>query len=129
MQALHRIISAGSVAALVTALASAVRAQNPPSPRDPRARAGDTLPLPPLIAMPREQQIQLAMSAAPPQVSEHATVYVLTSRGYIKAREGTNGFSCLVERQFMGTLEPLCYDAEGSATTLQARLYREELRA
>jgi len=87
----------------------------------------DTLPL--LAGMPREQQIRLAMSAAPAQVSEQATVYVLTPRGYIKVREGTNGFSCLVERQFLETLEPQCYDAEGSTSTLQARLYREELRA
>src|SRR5262245_59186272 len=56
-------------------------------------------------------------------------IMVLTPTGYVKARSGTNGFTCLVERQFVETLEPSCYDAEGSATTLQARLYREELRA
>ena len=32
-------------------------------------------------------------------------------------------------RAFLEALEPVCYDAEGSATTLPARLYREELRA
>lgn len=92
-------------------------------------QSGDPLSLPPLTAIPAEQQIQLALSAAPPEISQHATVYVLGSKGYVKARTGTNGFTCLVERQFPETVEPLCYDAEGSATTLQARLYREELRA
>jgi hypothetical protein len=76
-----------------------------------------------------EQQIELAMSAAPSHISQKATIYVLGPNGYVQDRIGTNGFSCLVERQYLGTLEPSCYDAEGSATTLRARLYREELRA
>jgi hypothetical protein len=82
-----------------------------------------------LTDMPAEQQIQLAMSAAPSEISRHATILVLQSAGYVVARSGTNGFTCLVERQYLETLEPSCYDAEGSATTLQARLYLEELRA
>src|SRR4029453_14326887 len=76
-----------------------------------------------------EQQIELAMSAAPSHISRRATIYVLGPNGYVQDRIGSNGFSCLVERQYLGTLEPSCYDAEGSATTLRARLYREELRA
>jgi hypothetical protein len=83
----------------------------------------------PLTAISPEQQIRLAMSAAPLQIAEHATIYVLGPDGYVKTRSGTNGFTCLVERQLIETLEPSCYDAEGSETTLQARLYREELRA
>jgi hypothetical protein len=75
-----------------------------------------------------EQQIELAMSAAPSHISQKATIYVLGPNGYVRDRIGTNGFSCLVERQYLGTLEPSCYDTEGSATTLRARLYREELR-
>ncbi len=78
--------------------------------------------------IPEEQQIKLAESAAPSEISKHATIYVLESKGYIKKRTGTNGFSCLVEHQFLETFEPICYDQEGSATTLQARLFREELR-
>jgi hypothetical protein len=82
-----------------------------------------------LPEMSTEQQIELAMSAAPSHISQKATIYVLGPNGYVQDRIGTNGFSCLVERQYLGTLEPSCYDAEGSATTLRARLYREELRA
>src|SRR5580700_4070215 len=44
-------------------------------------------------SMPRDQQITLAESAAPAEVSSKATVYVLGPKGYEKAREGTNGFS------------------------------------
>lgn len=83
-------------------------------------------------SMPREQQIVLAESAAPAEVSSKATVYVLGSKGYEKAREGTNGFSCLVGRHFVKptetTIEPQCFDAEGSRTLLLVYLHGEELR-
>ena len=49
---------------------------------------------------PRERQIALALSAAPTEVSSKAAVYVLGPKGYEKVREGTNGFSCLIERSF-----------------------------
>ena len=83
-------------------------------------------------SMPREQQIALAESAAPAEVSSKATVYVLGPRGYEKAREGTNGFSCFVGRHFVKptetTIEPQCFDAEGSRTLLPVYLHGEELR-
>ena len=82
---------------------------------------------------PREQQIELALSAAPTEVSSKAAVYILGSKGYEKIREGTNGFSCLIERSFAGTTQtssaPACFDAEGSRTIMLAYLHREELRA
>jgi hypothetical protein len=81
------------------------------------------------LRLPRERQIALAISTAPPQISEQATIYVLGSRGYVKVKDGTNGFSCLVEHQLLDTYEPVCYDPEGSATLLHARFLREELRA
>src|SRR4029453_6685506 len=89
-------------------------------------RPGRYAPLLPEISA--EQQIELAMSAAPLHISQKATIYVLGPNGYVQDRIGTNGFSFLVGGQYLGTLEPGCYDAEGSAATLRARLYREELR-
>ena len=71
----------------------------------------------------------MAESAAPPEISGKATVYLLERTGYVKVREGTNGFSCIVDRQSPLNLEPSCFDAEGSATTLLTRLYAEEQRA
>ena len=83
-------------------------------------------------SMPRPQQITLAESAAPAEVSSQATVYVLGSKGYEKVREGTNGFSCFVGRHFVKptetTIEPACFDAEGSRTLLFVYLHGEELR-
>ncbi len=84
-------------------------------------------------SVPRERQIQLALSAAPEAVSSKATVYILGPKGYEKVHEGTNGASCLVERSFKGTVQmtvaPQCYDAEGSRTLLLVILRKEELRA
>jgi len=81
----------------------------------------------------RERQIELALSAAPAEVSSKAAVYILGLKGYEKVREGTNGFSCLIERSFKGTTQtssaPACFDAEGSRTIMLAYLRREELRA
>jgi hypothetical protein len=88
-------------------------------------------------SMPRDQQIALAESAAPAEVSSKATVYVLGPKGYEKAREGTSGFSCFVGRHFVKpaettqpetTIEPQCFDAEGSRTLLLVYMHGEELR-
>ena len=81
------------------------------------------------FSLPREERIKLAESAAPPEISEKATIYLLERSGYVKVRDGTNGFTCIVERETPLTMEPECYDAEGSATTLLTRFYTEEQRA
>ena len=77
----------------------------------------------------QEDRIKLAKSAAPPEISDHATVYVLDKTGYVKVQDGTNGFSCFVDRQTPFNLEPTCFDVEGSASTLPTRFYAEEQRA
>jgi hypothetical protein len=78
---------------------------------------------------PRDMQVRIARLAAPKEVSEHANIYVLGERGLILAEKGDNGFSCLIERETRDTMEPECYDAEGSRTTLQVRIYEEQQRA
>jgi hypothetical protein len=83
-------------------------------------------------SVPRERQIALAESAAPAEVSSKATVYILGLKGDEKVREGTNGFSCFVGRHFVKptetTIEPTCFDVEGSRTLLLVYLHGEELR-
>src|SRR5260370_8674936 len=56
---------------------------------------------------PRDVQIQLARQAAPPEVGREATIYVLGPKGYEKAVEGKNGFSCIIDREFPDTMEQL----------------------
>ncbi len=77
----------------------------------------------------RDREIALARSAGPAAVGRGATIYVLGARGYERAVEGTNGFVCLVEHDWVETVEPVCYDAEGSTTLLPMILRRAELRA
>jgi hypothetical protein len=71
----------------------------------------------------------LALSAAPPAVAQRAAVYVFERGGFVKARDGDNGFTCLVERAGRASLFPICYDAEGSATILPVSLRSAELMA
>jgi hypothetical protein len=84
-------------------------------------------------SVPRDQQITIALSAGPAAVRDKATVYVLGPKGYEKAREGTNGVSCLVGRHFAKptetTIEPMCFDPEGSEIFVPVELYKEELRS
>jgi hypothetical protein len=84
-------------------------------------------------SVPRGRQIALAESAAPAEVSSKATVYILGPKGDEKVREGTNGFSCFVGRHFVKptetSVEPACFDAEGSRTILLVYLRQEELRS
>ena len=81
------------------------------------------------FSLSREEKIKLAESAAPAEISTRASVYILEHSGYIKVREGSNGFSCFVDRQTPWNSEPTCFDAEGSAATLPTRLFAEQERA
>ena len=72
--------------------------------------------------MDQAVEIQMALSAAPEYLRQRAGVYVLAREGFKKVRESENGFNCLVERQGVNGKAPVCYDREGSATTLEARL-------
>ncbi len=81
----------------------------------------------PRALLPREREIALARSAAPAAVSRDATVMVLTERGFEVAVQGTGGVTCVVNRSHPGSLEPHCFDAEGSATVLPMELRRTEL--
>ncbi|MBI4964537.1 MAG: hypothetical protein HY913_14765 [Desulfomonile tiedjei] len=49
--------------------------------------------------LPRDLEIQLALSALPPHLRDNATVYVLNpAKGFEVARKGTNGFHAFVAR-------------------------------
>jgi hypothetical protein len=83
--------------------------------------------LPPVLD--REREIALARSAAPPEISREATVLALVrGQGYEVAAEGTNGVTCLVSRTWPQSIEPHCFDREGSRTILPMQLRRAELR-
>jgi len=79
--------------------------------------------------LPRDLEIQLALSALPPHLRDNATVYVLNpDKGFEVARKGTNGFHAFVARTgddaFRGSwsltayrddiLYPISFDAAGA---------------
>jgi hypothetical protein len=77
---------------------------------------------------PSDEQVRLALSAAPPHLREAAGVLVLEAVGYEVERPSSNGFWCLLERWERAVAAPICYDRVGSASTLQAVRYLETRR-
>jgi len=92
---------------------------------------------PPLSAymLARAAEVALAKSAAPAGISDRATIIVFTQSGFEVARQGNNGFVCLVMRGFTGaptftpvqlraiaydpsTLAPICLDPQAARTVL-----------
>ena len=61
---------------------------------------GQSAKYPPLseYMMTPEGEMALARSAAPENVSAHATVKILTASGFKVAAQGDNGFVCIVMR-------------------------------
>lgn len=85
--------------------------------------------------MPRDAEIALARSAAPPAISDKAEIRVLTRNGYQIAATGTNGFVCMVERGWTAGFAdkvfwnsrirgPLCFNPAAVASVLPAHLER-----
>ncbi|MBX9856632.1 MAG: hypothetical protein K2Y26_13995 [Gemmatimonadaceae bacterium] len=85
------------------------------------------------VVLPREAEQELALSAAPAHLRAGAAVYVYGTRGFERVRTGSNGFSCLVNRDafFYGAsaFKPTCWDATGQDTYLPVMLKVGELLA
>ena len=94
--------------------------------------------------LPRDLEIQLALSALPPHLRENATVYVLNLRkGFEVARKGTNGFHALVARTgddaFRGSwplteyrddiLYPIAFDSAGAKEPMRVFFDAAEMQA
>ena len=83
--------------------------------------------------MPRDLEVDLALSALPTHLRPEAGVWILERGGYAEVRGSTNGFTCLVRRMgavpgpFFDSMIPICYDAEGTATLFPAVLDETKL--
>jgi hypothetical protein len=80
------------------------------------------------VRFSRDEEIRLARSAAPATVSDSATVLVLEGGRFVVGAAGTNGVTCLVNRSQPLSVEPHCYDREGSETILRMEIARTEFR-
>jgi hypothetical protein len=79
--------------------------------------------------LPDSEEIALAMSAAPPVISGHATIYTVRNGQAVVLRQGTNGAACMVARDLHpGSSYPICFDAEGARTRLWRELMELRLR-
>jgi hypothetical protein len=94
-------------------------------------------------AMPRDAELALARTAALPTITDHATLKILTQKGFEVAHEGSNGFTCVVMRgwsaptytpnQFLdftydATIRaPICFDPIASRTVLPYYELRSKL--
>ena len=94
--------------------------------------------------LPRDLEIQLALSALPRHLRDNATVYVLNpDKGFEVARKGTNGFHALVARigddTFRGCwplteyrddiLYPISFDSAGAKAQMRVFFDAAEMRA
>lgn len=101
------------------------------APSKPEQRAQATASR--LEPLPRDLELQLALSALPPHLRDQATVYVLDpAKGFEVARRGTNGFHAFVARtgddSFRGTwpltyrddiIYPISFDDAGSKANMR----------
>ena len=74
-----------------------------------------------------DREVALALSAAPPAISSEATVFVWTADGFETAVEGSSDTTCYVARSWPDSLEPHCFDGEGSRTILPIHMRQMEL--
>jgi hypothetical protein len=94
--------------------------------------------------LPRDLEIQLALSALQPHLKDNATVYVLNpDKGFEVARKGTNGFHAFVARTgddtFRGSwplteykddiLYPISFDSAGARAQMRVFFDAAEMQA
>lgn len=94
--------------------------------------------------LPRDLEVQLALSALPPHLRDGATVYILNpAKGFEVAHKGTNGFHALVARTgddtFRGEwpfseyrddiLYPVSFDQAGAEANMKVFFDAAELQA
>ena len=128
-RSLRPLAAAAALAATATGRATAQSGQGPYASMAPVAQ---------YLIPDRAAEVALARSAAPDSISRHATVLVLGRHGYETAREGTNGFVCVVERGWMAPFDawqywnpkirgPICYNPPGARSVLPITIERTRL--
>jgi hypothetical protein len=128
---IQREIRIGVFVLLAALLSIAMQAQNPKYP-----------PLSEYMMSP-DAEVALAKSAAPDGVSDHATILVLTSSGYVVSTKGDNGFVCMVMRGWSAPTytpapdrnlvydpqlrAPICFNPIAAQTVLPYQEFRTKL--
>jgi hypothetical protein len=129
----------GTLARLACSLAVISAATAWVTPGTGGSAAATMAPIGPYLIANRDQEIELARSAAPASVAAHASVMVLDRHGYVTAVKGTNGFVCLVVRSWDNEFDsksgvfwnpkfhaPFCLNASGAQFELSIYLLRTQ---
>lgn len=82
---------------------------------------------------PEAVEVGLALAGGPEHLRAGATVYVYGAKGFTQARAGSNGFTCLLNRDgFLygsSAFKPTCWDPEGATSYVPVMLRVGELLA
>jgi len=95
-------------------------------------------PLEQYLMPDRNEEINLARSAAPDSISRDAEVLVLSRHGYETAMQGKNGFVCVVQRSWTAGIDdpdfwnpklraPICFNAPAARSYLPRTIKKTEL--
>ncbi len=99
------------------------------SPRPVPPGIDPDAPLPELTLPSQEEELELAVRAAPAAVSSEATIWVSGRDGYVVAREGSTGWGCLIQYSMSGTARfPRCDDPDRVRTLFPTFFLLEEMR-
>jgi hypothetical protein len=120
------------------ALVIAIGANTPASSQALRHTYPRMAPLSQYLSADTKAEIALARSAAPAAIANKATVLVLRRSGYQTVVQGTNGFTCLVERAWMSPFDspefwnpkmrgPICYNPPAVRSILPYTINRTTL--
>ena len=78
------------------------------------------------VTFPEAVEIELAVSGGPAHLRDAATVYVYGAKGFTKVRDGSNGFTCLLNRDSFlygsAVFKPTCWDAAGESSYVPVML-------
>jgi hypothetical protein len=110
-----------AICALATILCTVPGLAQEPPKHDHNAQGGK------VIMLPRDLEMRLAVDALPPHLREGAAIFILTDTGYVKVKDATNAFTCIVSRRG-GNFYPVCFDEEGTRTILPAFMADATLR-
>jgi hypothetical protein len=81
-----------------------------------------------LVVTSRAEEIRLAKTAAPAEISKNAKIWVLDNGHYVVAEQGTSGIACMIGRSLPNTFEPACGDATADSTIMAIYRFRIEQR-
>jgi hypothetical protein len=80
--------------------------------------------------LPDAEEIRLARTAAPAEISSAARVYAVRDGRTHLLAAGTNGCACFVSRDLHeGSLYPMCFDVEATKSVLPRELMEVSLRS